>query len=174
METSSEGYIKWVDFDVSYEALCKAYECDVASYGSDCHLDWIELLAYVAAKNGGSFDVNAAGDIGDVAEQISSGEATMETLTENLKYYNYYLEAYTAVLGGFVGEYEIQETKGGDYVSKYGLKAFSPIAKGFPYSDYDDFGVSREYGYKRQHLGHDMMGAGRYPYLNKKLNAPKK
>lgn len=158
VEVSSEGYIKWVDFDVSYEALCKAYECDVASYGSDCHLDWIELLAYVAAKSGGSFDVNAAGDIGDVAEQISSGEATMETLTENLKYYNYYLEAYTAVLGGFVGEYEIQETKGGDYVSKYGLKAFSPIAKGFPYSDYDDFGVSREYGYKRQHLGHDMMG----------------
>ena len=167
VETSSEGYIKWVDFDVSYEALCKAYECDVASYGSDCHLDWIELLAYVAAKNGGSFDVNAAGDIGDVAEQISSGEATMETLTENLKYYNYYLEAYTAVLGGFVGEYEIQETKGGDYVSKYGLKAFSPIAKGFPYSDYDDFGVSREYGYKRQHLGHDMMGQVGTPILTK-------
>lgn len=40
----------------------------------------------------------------------------------------------------------------------YGLKAFHPIAKGFPYSDYDDFGVSRSYGYKRNHLGHDMMG----------------
>ena len=24
--------------------------------------------------------------------------------------------------------------------------------------DYDDFGVSRTYGYKRNHLGHDMMG----------------
>jgi len=44
------------------------------------------------------------------------------------------------------------------WVTKYGLKAFSPIAKGFPYQDYDDFGVSRSYGYKRQHLGHDMMG----------------
>jgi len=33
-----------------------------------------------------------------------------------------------------------------------------PIAKNFPYSDYDDFGVSRSYGYKRRHLGHDMMG----------------
>ena len=42
--------------------------------------------------------------------------------------------------------------------SVYGLKAFHPIAKGFPYSDYDDFGVSRSYGYKRNHLGHDMMG----------------
>ena len=40
----------------------------------------------------------------------------------------------------------------------YGLKAFHPIAKSFPYSDYDDFGVSRSYGYRRNHLGHDMMG----------------
>ena len=44
------------------------------------------------------------------------------------------------------------------WVTKYGLKAFSPIAKGFPYSDFDDFGVARSYGFKRQHLGHDMMG----------------
>ena len=41
---------------------------------------------------------------------------------------------------------------------KYGLKVFSPIAKNFPYSDYDDFGASRSYGFKRKHLGHDMMG----------------
>ena len=40
----------------------------------------------------------------------------------------------------------------------YGLKAYSPIAKGFEYSHYDDFGAGRSYGYKRQHLGHDMMG----------------
>ena len=44
------------------------------------------------------------------------------------------------------------------WVTKYGLKAFHPLAKGFPYSHYDDFGVSRSYGYRRQHLGHDMMG----------------
>ena len=29
---------------------------------------------------------------------------------------------------------------------------------GFPYQDYDDFGASRSFGYKRPHLGHDMMG----------------
>ena len=40
----------------------------------------------------------------------------------------------------------------------YGLKAFSPIAAGFYYTDYDDFGASRSYGYARPHLGHDMMG----------------
>ena len=60
-----------------------------------------------------------------------------------------------------MGEYEIeQEADDGSKQWKkvYGLKAFSPIAKGFEYSDYDDFGSSRSYGYKRPHLGHDMMG----------------
>ncbi len=44
------------------------------------------------------------------------------------------------------------------WVTKYGLRAYLPIARDFPYSDYDDFGASRSYGYKRRHLGHDMMG----------------
>lgn len=44
------------------------------------------------------------------------------------------------------------------WVTKYGLKAFSPIAKNYPYQDFDDFGVARSYGFRRQHLGHDMMG----------------
>lgn len=158
VEVAAEGYIKWVDFNVSYEALCKAYEYDVSTYGEKIHLNWIELLAYVAAQNGGDFGVGAVEDINEIADKILSGETTMEKATEDMKYYSYYKEAYTAVLGGFVGEYEIQEKEGGSYVKKYGLKAFLPVAKGFPYSDYDDFGVSRSYGYRRQHLGHDMMG----------------
>lgn len=158
VETTAEGAIKWVDFKVSYEALCKAYEYDVETYGREVHLDWIELLAYVAAKNGGEFGVNAVSDMKEIAEKLEKKETTMEEAVKGLEYYPYYYEAYQAVLGGFVGEYEIQEKEGGKYVKKYGLKAFSPIAKGFPYSDYDDFGVSRSYGYRRQHLGHDMMG----------------
>ena len=78
-----------------------------------------------------------------------------------MDYYEYYYEAYEAVLGGMVGEYEIEQDDGaGGKVWKkvYGLKAFSPIAKGFEYNDYDDFGSSRSYGYRRPHLGHDMMG----------------
>ena len=153
-----EGTIKWVDFNISYEALCKAYEYDVNTYGEKCHLNWIELLAYVAAKNGGSFGVNSVEEICKIAEKLENGEVTIKQVAGDLKYYPYYREAYEAVLGGMVGTFEIQETEGGPFVKKYGLKAFSPVAKGFPYSDYDDFGVSRSYGYKRQHLGHDMMG----------------
>lgn len=155
---TGDGYIKWVDFNVSYEALCKAYTYDVESYGQKIHLDWIELLAYVGAKNGGDFDSGAVRELGKIADKIMGEETTMENAAKDLKYYSYYKEAYTAVLGGLVGEYEIQETEDGPYVKKYGLKGFSPVAKGFEYSDYDDFGVSRDYGYRRQHLGHDMMG----------------
>ena len=102
----------------------------------------------------------------------------MEELTKELKYYSYYQEAYSAVLGGMVGEFQAEipsseapaaylpsGVAGGTesdpetiWVTKYGLKAFFPLAKGFPYSDYDDFGAARSYGFKRQHLGHDMMG----------------
>lgn len=159
-------FIKWVDFQVSAEALGKAYEYDRDTYGQEVHLNWIELLAYAAAKTGGEFsNENQINDcLDEAAEELIKGK-TIEELTDNLKYYNYYLEAYTAVLGGMVGEYEIQaaaETTEAEnsfvWEKRYGLKAFLPIAKDFPYSDYDDFGVARSYGYRRQHLGHDMMG----------------
>ena len=79
-----------------------------------------------------------------------------------MEYYDYYYEAYSAVLGGMVGEFSIEagrdDTGVTEWRDTYGLKAFSPIAKGFEYSHYDDFGSSRSYGYARPHLGHDMMG----------------
>ena len=158
-EESNQDYVKWVDFNVSYQALSAAYEWDVDTYQTEHHINWIELLACLAAQNGGSFSSGDLKKIAVLGEQLSAGETTMEELTEDLSYYDYYLEAYGAVLDGYVGEYEIETEPGsGEYETRYGLKAFLPIAKGFPYSDYDDFGVSRSYGYKRRHLGHDMMG----------------
>lgn len=151
VESASGDYIKWVDFTVPETAMSKAYQYDVDSYGQSPHINWIELLAYAAAKQGGNFGKAALKNIDECAEKLKAGES-MEALTEKLKYYPYYLEAYTAVLGGFVGEYEMNGEK------HYGLKAFSPIAAGFYYTDYDDFGASRSYGYARPHLGHDMMG----------------
>lgn len=156
------NYIKWVDFKVSYEALSEAYEQDVASFDTEHPVSWIELLAYVGAKHGGDFPGEATGEIRKTAEAILAGDTTMTELTRDMEYYAYYREAYETVLGGMVGEFSIQ-CPAGDETAKewktyYGLKAFSPIAKGFYYTDYDDFGVSRSYGYQRQHLGHDMLG----------------
>ncbi|WOO35729.1 M23 family metallopeptidase [Anaerocolumna sp. AGMB13020] len=263
-ENTEKKYIKWVDFDVTAEAMGRAYDLDVASQSETVKLNWIELLAYLGTRYGGDFSKYKDKDINSLAEKLKSGETTMAALTQDMKYYSYYLEVYTAVLGGFVGEYEVESvnvsssdqnnsteqgtdtaqgtdttkenktvqgtdatkedkaakgtdttkedktaqgtdttkedktakgtdatkedktaqgtdtakenntqgnntvqeestkqeesTEGTVWEKKYGLKAYLPLAKYFPYSDYDDFGVSRTYGYKRRHLGHDMMG----------------
>lgn len=183
-----KDFIKWVDFKVNYDALCDAYAYDVESYGKEPHLSWIELLSFLGAKYGGDFLDYRKKDMDSLVRQLTEDGKTMEELTDGMKYYDYYLEAYTAVLGGLVGEYRVTETAQpetagtepsgeagaaqtesgagtaeGEPASaeaeiRYGLRAFSPVAKNFYYTDYDDFGVSRSYGYRRQHLGHDMMG----------------
>lgn len=164
VEVLAGDYIKWVDFTVSYEALCAACQWDIQTHGTEYPISWIELLAYTAARTGGTFDKKALKILQKAAEELSSGEAKLPELTEDLDYYPYYKEAYGAVLSGMIGEYEaeVPRAAGGGtemvYEKKYGLKAYFPLAKGFDYSDYDDFGAGRSYGYKRKHLGHDMMG----------------
>lgn len=175
--SNAKEYIKWVDFDVTSEALNKAFRYDVDTFQSEIHLNWIELLAFLGARYGGDFSKYKAKDMDALAEKLKAGE-TMESLTKDMKYYAYYKEAYETVLGGMMGTYEIEipaseapafvlpknedgtpaPVEGTVWVTKYGLKAFSPIAKNYPYSEFDDFGTSRSYGFKRQHLGHDMMG----------------
>lgn len=158
-EEEKKDFIKWVDFNVPYEALSVAYDLDVESHDTKVPVNWIELLAYTAAKNGGAFSGDYTRQITETATDLMNKTTTMKKLTKDLKNYDYFLEAYTAVLDGYVGEYEAETEPGsGKYEKRYGLKAFSPIAKGFPYSDFDDFGTARSYGYSRPHLGHDMMG----------------
>lgn len=185
-------YIKWVDFNVTSEAMKQAYQFDVDTYGKEIHLNWIDLLAIVGAKNGGDFKRYKAEDMNAIAEKFLSGENTVEEYIKDMKYFSYYREAYGAVLEGMVGEYRIADAgsagdpaesqtdksikkasenskaadDSGQWKLCYGLKAFSPIAKGFPYSDYDDFGVARSYGYRRSHLGHDLMGQVGTPIIN--------
>ncbi len=154
---TNDNFIKWVDFNASKEAMKKACLMDIESYEAEKHLDWITLLAYAAVRGGGEFGSRSASYIDEIAAKLTNGETTEEELREKYQYFPYYYEAYSAVLGGMVGEYEIRDESGACQ-KKYGLKAFSPIAAGFSYQDYDDFGVGRDFGYKRQHLGHDMMG----------------
>ena len=160
---TDKDFIKWVSFDVSYKALDRAYRYDVDTYSEEIHLNWIELLAYLGTKYGGDFSKYREKHMNELVSKLQNKEETMETITAEMKYYDYYFEAYSAVLGGMVGEHKIEKADesipgGKDWEETYGLKAFLPIAKYFPYSHFDDFGVSRSYGFKRKHLGHDMMG----------------
>lgn len=99
-------YIKWVDFNVTSEAMKQAYQFDVDTYGKEIHLNWIDLLAIMGAKNGGDFKSYRGDDMNAIAEKFLSGESTVEEYTKDMKYFSYYREAYGAVLEGMVGEYK--------------------------------------------------------------------
>lgn len=166
-DSAEKDYIKWVDFHVTSEAMRQACAYDVDTYGQEGHVNWVDLLAYLGARYGGDFKQYKAKDMDEIAERLQKGETTVEKLSAEIKSFDYYREAYGAVLDGLVGEYQIEAEDQGkvSWTKKYGLKGFSPIAKSFPYNDYDDFGVARSYGYKREHLGHDMMGQTGTPII---------
>lgn len=162
-----KDFIRYVEFNVTYPALETAMKLDIDSQDDEIKLNWIDMLAYLGAKYSGDFSSYKESDLKFIAEKLSSGEKISD-LTKEMKYYSYYREAYGAVLNGFLGEYTEKSTDENGKTTetkKYGLKVYSPIAKTFPYSHYDDFGASRTYGYKRQHLGHDMMAAVGTPVI---------
>lgn len=146
--------IRWVDFQVPEESLDYAMKVDIETAQQEQHIGWIEVLALAACRTGGKCGVDS---VKKAAADLRSGLSPEELLGSLYKYYSYYHEAYTAVLGGLLGNFSIE--KNGEAVGVYGLKAFSPIAEGYGYGDCDDFGVGRSFGFKRKHLGHDMMGA---------------
>ena len=156
-DSRKKKYIHWVEFNVPADVMEKAFRLDMGTVQEEVHLDWVELLAYLGAKYGGDFERFRQTDLDAVVEKLKSGSA-MEEIAKDMKYYAYYREAYGAVLDGMVGYFEQESGNDKVWLRKYGLKVFSPIAKNFPYSDFDDFGASRSYGFKRKHLGHDMMG----------------
>lgn len=156
-DSRKKKYIHWVEFNVPSDVMEKAFRLDMGTVQEEVHLDWVELLAYLGAKYGGDFERFRQTDLDAVVEKLKFGSA-MEEIAKDMKYYAYYREAYGAVLDGMVGYFEQESGNDKVWLRKYGLKVFSPIAKNFPYSDFDDFGASRSYGFKRKHLGHDMMG----------------
>ena len=141
--------IKWVDFDAPYESLKYAMEQDIATFEQEKHVSWIDILAVAACRTGGKCGLQSVKQaFADLKEGLDPRE---------LKYYDYYHEAYTAALGGLLGSYAIEVD--GQRKSTYGLKAFSPVAAGYGYSHCADFGVSRTFGFARRHLGNDLMGS---------------
>lgn len=166
---AKKDYITWVDFDIKYEALNYAYNLDASSHNNDNEIkyNWIEILAYLGAKYGGDFSKYKQSDVDALIQRLNNYES-MNEITKNMKHFSYYMEAYSSVLQEFVGYYTIEEPKEDgtvEWVQKYGLKAFSPIAKKYYYTSSDDFGMERSYGYKRKHLGHDLLSQTGTPVI---------
>ena len=147
---ADKGVIRYAEFNVPYKALRTAMKADIESEGA---VDWVDALAWLAARYGGEWSRYKEQDLTAVLEKLTAGEAL-----EEIKYYDYFREAYSAVLGGFLGN-NLVETGKGEWEYAYGLRVFSPLAAGYWYNDFDDFGVSRSYGFARTHMGHDLMGS---------------
>ena len=152
--------IRWVDFKVPYESLKYAMDQDIATADQEKHIPWIDVLALAACRTGGTCGLASVKQAVSDLKSDRSPEALLGSLYQ---YYGYYREAYQAVLGGLLGSYAIE--KEGQWIPAYGLKAFSPIAAGYGYSHCDDFGMARSFGFKRKHLGHDMMGSQGTPIV---------
>ncbi len=145
--------IRWVDFQIPYESLKYAMEVDIATKETEKHISWIEIFAVAGCRTGGRCGLQS---VRAAANDLKGDKSPEQLLGSLYKHYPYYYESYKAVLGGLLGSYQIEV----DGVQKptYGLKAFSPIAAGYGYSHCDDFGNQRSFGFRRKHLGNDLMG----------------
>ena len=91
--------IRWVDFGVPYGSLKYAMDLDIATFDQEVHLPWTRVLAVAACRTGGKCPLSS---VKKAAEDLKTGANPEEFLGSNVKYYNYYLEAYEAVLGGML------------------------------------------------------------------------
>ena len=150
----SAEQIRWVDFQVPYESLKYAMNIDISSFEQEKHISWIDTLAVAACRTGGKCDLSS---VKKAVVDLKSDRSIEELLGNLYQYYSYYHASFDAALGGLLGNYSIQID--GEQRPTYGLKAFSPIAAGYGYSHCSDFGNQRSFGFKRKHLGNDLMGA---------------
>lgn len=161
-QEEENNYIKWVDCSVTYEILDKTSKLDISSHNNNekVKYNWIELIAYLSSKYYGDLKKFKYNDLDNIISKLKNGES-MDDITKDMPHYSYYYECYDAIFNQYIGEYLIEKnnTDGTvSYENKYGIKAFFPIAKGYNFNHYDDFGNSRSYGYNRKHLGNDLMG----------------
>ena len=122
----AEEPIRWVDFDVPYESLKYAMNVDIETFDQEKHISWIDILALSACRTGGKCGLSS---VKKATQELKGDKSPEELLGSLYKYYDYYHEAYRAVLGGMLGSFAIE--KDGKQAASYGLKAFSPVAAGY-------------------------------------------
>lgn len=149
---TADNYIKWVDCNYSAAALDMVYDACVKAHGTEAQFEFADMLGYLAFRNGNRFTSGDRKTFEKALAELGAGK-TLDDLGGDNKYWRYHRECARAIFAGYVGEYSQNGEPG------YGLTAYFPFVKGRWISHYDDFGNSRSYGYKRKHLGHDMMGS---------------
>lgn len=153
--TYAPSAVKWVDFNASEWALRECLRCEREFAGSDCGYTFSDAVAYLAYRNGNKFSVKKdKATLRALCERLRGGEKFADILPQT-DYMAYLRTSYGAVLSPLVGDYVDEQT--GE--RRHGLRCAFPLAAGHWYNHYDDFGNARSYGFRRLHLGHDIMGS---------------
>ena len=111
-QEEQKKHIKWVDFTVTKDAMYKAFRYDVGypSEGAPFKLDPASGVS--GRQNMVEIFLNTGHQTWRHWFQSCIGRPDHGRTGQRIwKYYSYYLEAYTAVLGYMVGEFEIQVPK---------------------------------------------------------------
>lgn len=71
-DEDKKNFIKWVDFNVTSEALNLTSKLDIQSHtqNEEIQYDWIELLSYLACKNGGNFKNFKPKDLDNLVDKL--------------------------------------------------------------------------------------------------------
>ena len=77
--------LKWVDFDIPVEALETALQLDVDSQGREVELDWVDILAFAATKNGSG--KLSTSQVRRAAEELDAVNSPAELFVNQMKYY---------------------------------------------------------------------------------------
>ena len=161
VQAAEDDFIRWVDFNLTAEAMERAIALEQRLREKEIPVSWLDILALGSVRSGGKRF--SAKDAEKAAAELSKGVSPEELLGAQYRYFDYYKKTYEAALGGLVGCYAVEttdvETGEKSWKPVYGVKAFSPIAEGYRYAHYRDFGSSRSFGFQRRHLGNDLLGS---------------
>ena len=161
IDTKDTDYIKWIDLNADYKSLVAVLNFCKEYYKNNNPQEFSEVLAFIATKNGNSFSSKTTAKyLNELRAKLKEGTAITDIYSNN-KYFNYYVKAYSAIFNGIIGEF----TRLGSEKTEYGISGFFPLAQGYHYNHYDDFGAKRGYGFSRKHLGHDFMGSTGTPII---------
>ena len=77
---NESDFIKWVDFNVTSEALKLTADLDIKSHNNNEEIkyNWIELLAYLACIYGGNFKNFNENDLNKIVENLQNGKSIEE------------------------------------------------------------------------------------------------
>ena len=73
VSVEKDGFIKWVDFNATYEAMADCLAYDTETYQTEKHACWIDLLAILAAKGNGTFENYKTSDLSKITDEIAQG-----------------------------------------------------------------------------------------------------